>query len=429
MAQERVQKILAQAGIASRRKAEEMIQEGLVTINGKLAKLGDKADLETDSIKVRGKLLHTKEAPVYLAVYKPKAVISALSDPEGRPTLMDVLGAKVKARVYPIGRLDFMSEGLILMTNDGAFAEKLQKMEGVPRVYHIKVRGRPDASMIGRLEKGARLGNRLVKPHSIRLAEELANKVRIEMVLTDSGAVDVKTLFEQKGFLVESIRRTAIGQITLRGLEPGRFRFLKQSQVEALLTHPELGLRTLSEEGRPQADGQGFHYRRPHGERGERPVENAADAASNSGSSASSVGAKPGLPRPRSVPIGGSAGRGLPKPKMAGASAYAGEGRSSDREFPKTRRATSNFGGGSRGLPKPRSASSEGLSGGSRGFPKPRGGAGAGASSSTRSGMGKKAGAGRSGGLPKPRGMSSEGAGSRTRSFEPRGRIRVTRKK
>lgn len=422
MAQERVQKILAQAGIASRRKAEEMIQEGLVTINGKLAKLGDKADLETDSIKISGKLLRTKEAPVYLAVYKPKAVISALSDPEGRPTLMDVLGAKVKARVYPIGRLDFMSEGLILMTNDGAFAEKLQKMEGVPRVYHIKVRGRPDASMIGRLEKGARLGNRLVKPHSIRLAEELANKVRIEMVLTDSGAVDIKTLFEQKGFLVESIRRTAIGQITLRGLEPGRFRFLKASQVEALLTHPELGLRALSEDGRPQADGQGFHYRRPHGERGERAVEKSEGTAG-------SGGAKPSLPRPRSAAIGGT-GRGLPKPKMAGlgSSSKEVESRSGDRGFPKARSVTSGFGGASsRGLPKPRSTSSEGFGRGSRGFPKPRSTAGAG--SGTRTGMGKSSGAGRSGGLPKPRGMSGEGGSSRTRSFEPRGRIRVTRKK
>jgi 23S rRNA pseudouridine2605 synthase len=288
MAQERVQKILAQAGLASRRKAEELIQEGLVTINGKVAKLGDKADLSQDSIKVRGKLLQTKEAPVYLAVYKPKGLISAVGvDPEGRPTLSDVLGAKVKARVYPIGRLDFMSEGLIIMTNDGAFAEKLQKMEGVPRVYHVKVRGRPDASMIHRLEKGARIGNRLIKPHSIRLAEELANKIRIELVFTESGAIDLKTYFEQKGLLVESIRRTAIGQITLRGLEPGKFRFLKASQVEALLNHPELGLRTLSEDGRPLREGQGFQYRRPQGERAAAVERTAAEG-----------GAKPSLPKP-----------------------------------------------------------------------------------------------------------------------------------
>jgi len=316
MAQERVQKILAHVGIASRRKAEEMIEEGAVTINGKLAKLGDKADLSTDSIKVRGKLIHTKEAPVYLALYKPKGVISAMSDPEGRPSLADVLAGKVKARVYPIGRLDFMTEGLILMTNDGAFAEKLQKMDGVPRVYHIKVRGRPDASMIARLEKGARIGNRLVKPHSIRMAEELANKVRIEVVLTESGAIDVKTLFEQKGFLVESIRRTAIGQITLRGLEPGRFRFLKASQVEAILSHPELGLKNIPDEGRPQQDGQGFSYRRPQGD---RPI--VTETRSNETSE------KPALPRPRSAqgirPAAPGSSR-LPKPKSAARPAPSG---------------------------------------------------------------------------------------------------------
>jgi 23S rRNA pseudouridine2605 synthase len=321
MAQERVQKILAQAGIASRRKAEEMIQLGEVTINGKLAKLGDKADLATDSIKVRGKLLHTKEAPVYIALYKPKGAISAMSDPDGRPSLTEVLQGKVKQRVYPIGRLDFSSEGLILMTNDGAFAEKLQKMEGVPRVYHIKVRGRPDPSMIARLEKGARLGNRLIKPHSIRLAEELANKVRIEIVLTESGAVDVKTLFEQKGFLVESIRRTAIGQITLRGLKPAEFRYLKPSQVEALINNPELGLKNIPDEGRPQPEGQGFHYRRPQGERGTNPgAQRDRDSE-----------AKPALPRPRGSATGAAsklpkpksatAGAGLPKPRTGGRTA------------------------------------------------------------------------------------------------------------
>lgn len=321
MAQERVQKILAQAGISSRRKAEEMIQLGEVTVNGKVVKLGDKADLETDSIKVRGKLLHTKEAPVYLALYKPKGVISAMSDPDGRPSLTEVLGGKVKARVYPIGRLDFSSEGLIIMTNDGAFAEKLQKMDGVPRVYHIKVRGRPDPSMIARLEKGARLGNRLVKPYSIRMAEELANKIRIEMVLTESGAVDVKTLFEQKGFLVESIRRTAIGQITLRGLKPAEFRFLKPSQVEALLTHPELGLKNLEDDGKPQADGQGFSYRRPQGD---RPAANTASR--EAGSSQRDSAAKPALPRPRGMtggvkatpkPRAASTGNSLPRPRSA----------------------------------------------------------------------------------------------------------------
>src|SRR3954464_4173740 len=120
--QERIQKILAQAGVASRRKAEELIVEGVVTVNGKPAKLGDKAEWGKDAIKVRGKLLLTKESPIYLAFNKPKGVISSLSDPEGRATLSEFL-RPIKERIYPIGRLDFNSEGLILLTNDGEFAE------------------------------------------------------------------------------------------------------------------------------------------------------------------------------------------------------------------------------------------------------------------------------------------------------------------
>src|SRR5947209_7120382 len=120
MASERVQKVLAQAGIASRRKAEELISQGLVTINGKLAKLGDKAEFGKDAIKVKGKLLNSQAEPlIYLAFNKPKGVISTLTDPEGRSTLTDFLG-KIKARVFPVGRLDFNSDGLLILTNDGS---------------------------------------------------------------------------------------------------------------------------------------------------------------------------------------------------------------------------------------------------------------------------------------------------------------------
>jgi len=157
MASERVQKILAQAGIASRRKAEELISEGEVTINGKLAKLGDKAEWGKDAIKVKGKLLQRAETTLYLAMNKPKGVISMLTDPEGRPTLAEFL-TKVKTRVFPVGRLDFNSEGLILLTNDGAFAEKVQKSDQILRTYAIKVKGHPDHEMISRLEKGAWIG-------------------------------------------------------------------------------------------------------------------------------------------------------------------------------------------------------------------------------------------------------------------------------
>ncbi len=255
MAKERVQKILAKAGICSRRKAEEMIAEGLVTINGKIAKLGDQAQWGEDAIKVSGKLLLQKETPTYLAFYKPKGVICALSDPQERPTLGDYL-KKVTHRVYPIGRLDFNSEGIVLLTNDGDFAEKVQRKDDIPRVYAVKVKGHPTEEMISRLKRGAKLGNevkRLFKPHEVWVKQELANKALVQIVVMGSGAFDLRAYFEMKGFLVEKISRTSFGHLTLRGLQSGHYRLLKQSQAFALLEQPELGMKVVAEKPRPRA--------------------------------------------------------------------------------------------------------------------------------------------------------------------------------
>jgi pseudouridine synthase len=256
MAVERLQKILAQVGITSRRKAEELIVEGLVTVNGKVAKLGDKAALGKDAIKVKGKLILHAEAATYLAFYKPKGVISALADPESRPTLKEFL-SKVRTRVFPVGRLDFNSEGLILLTNDGDLAEKIQKNDDVYRIYTVKVKGHPDVEMMSRLEKGIHLSSsthptqkrykkRLLKPESAQVIKKLEKKTIIEVVIRGSGAFDIKSLFEMRGFLVEKIVRTAIGHLTLKGLRPGHYRHLKTSQVKALLDQPELGLKSIS---------------------------------------------------------------------------------------------------------------------------------------------------------------------------------------
>ena len=255
MALERVQKILAQSGIASRRKAEELITEGVVTVNGKVAQLGDKADLTQDAIKVRGKLLQGREPETYLAFYKPRAVISMLADPEGRSTITDYL-KRITTRVFPIGRLDYLSEGLILLTNDGDFAEKIQRRDDIPRVYHVKVKGHPNEEMLERLRRGARFGNRLVQPQSVRLSDEYSNKARIEIVIVGSGAVDLKAFVESRGFLVEKITRSAIGHITIKGLVPGALRVLEKSQVEALLNQPELGTRMIE---RDQTKRARFH--------------------------------------------------------------------------------------------------------------------------------------------------------------------------
>lgn len=262
MSADRVQKILAQAGITSRRKAEDLIRDGLVTINGKVAKLGDKAEWGKDAIKVKGKLLQNAESPIYVALYKPKGVISAMIDPDGRATLKQFLN-KIHARIFPMGRLDFNSEGLILLTNDGAFAAQLQKCETVPRVYQVKVKGHIDDEMLARIHRGAWVekpvgdgtfkAKKKLKPHLAWIESKLQSKTQINVVIMGGNAFDIKQLFDTTGFLVEKITRTAIGHITLHGLTPGKYRLLKGSQVQALITQPELGMRDLpTENPRPR---------------------------------------------------------------------------------------------------------------------------------------------------------------------------------
>lgn len=245
MIKERVQKILAKAGIASRRKAEDLIRDGEVTINGKVAKLGDQAVMGQDAIKVQGKLLHHLESPVYLLFNKPKGVISMLSDPQGRPTLSDYLN-KVHSRVFPVGRLDFNSEGLLILTNDGDFAEKLQKQDNVIRIYQVKVKGHPDETQLSRLKKGGRLRKKTVSPISVRIKQKLVQKSVLELAFQGAGALDIKHFLENKGFLTERMVRTSIGHLTLHELKPGEFRSLKASQINALLEQPELGTALLS---------------------------------------------------------------------------------------------------------------------------------------------------------------------------------------
>ncbi len=237
MALERVQKILAQAGIASRRKAELLIRQSLVTINGKVAKLGDKAEMGRDAIKVEGKLLRFTEPPVYVAFYKPRGVISMLVDPEGRPTLADYL-SKVRGRVFPVGRLDFNSEGLLLLTNDGKFAQDLQRRPDLKRVYEIKVKGRPDPELLrklSKLERGGRVDRREIPPLTVKVLQDLTAKTKLEITVTGSGAMDLKTLLERNDFLVERMIRTTIGSIKLKELRPGEFRFLKKAEATAML--------------------------------------------------------------------------------------------------------------------------------------------------------------------------------------------------
>lgn len=244
MKTERIQKILAQAGITSRRKAEELIESGSVTVNGKVAKLGDKADASKDHIKVNGKLITGVEPHLYVLFYKPKGVISNMSDPEGRASLRSFF-SKISLRLFPVSSLDFNSEGLLLLTNDGAITESIQKNPKFPRIYNVKLKGYLTSEMLSRLERGGKFEEKMIKTLSVRIIEELNKKTMIELVLLGEANADLKGFIESRGFLVDKISRVGFGHLTLKGLQPGGFRILKKSQVEALVAQPELGVKEL----------------------------------------------------------------------------------------------------------------------------------------------------------------------------------------
>lgn len=230
MKKERVQKILSQAGVTSRRKAESMIREGSITINGSVAEIGSKAQWGKDAIKVNGKLLFKQDSRVTLAFYKPKGVLSAMEDAENRPVLSDYL-KNIKQRVYPIGRMDFNSEGLLLLTNDGELAQKIQKNPQLLRTYHVKVKGEFSDQRRIELEKGAKMSRQLFKPEKVTLVQKFQNKSLIEFVVQGSESIDVKHYFEIKGFLVDKLLRVAVGPFTLDDLKPGSFKVLKESKL------------------------------------------------------------------------------------------------------------------------------------------------------------------------------------------------------
>jgi len=238
MPAERLQKIIAAAGIASRRKAEELIAGGLVSVNGQIiTELGTKADREHDHIRVNGKLLHGAERHVYLLMNKPKGYVTTLRDPEGRPTVMDLLRG-VGARVYPIGRLDYASEGLLLLTNDGELANRMMKAAShLPKTYMVKVAGNPTGEGLGRLREGISIptdrGKRVrTAPAKIRVIRESANPW-YEVTLIEGKNRQIRRMFEEIGHHVEKIKRVRYGPLEL-DVHPGKFRKLTVEEVTKL---------------------------------------------------------------------------------------------------------------------------------------------------------------------------------------------------
>jgi len=238
---ERLQKIIAAAGIASRRKAEELISQGRVSVNGQIvSQLGTKADTDHDHIRVDGKLLRAPDRLTYLLLNKPRGYVTTVSDPEHRPTVMDLLRS-VRARVYPVGRLDYASEGLLLLTNDGELARTLMSAAShVPKTYLVKVSGTPSAESLERLRRGVRIregekpGTKQVMtaPARIKLVREAENPW-YEITLIQGRNRQIRRMFEAVGHHVEKIKRVRYGTLQL-DVAPGEFRHLTSGEVARL---------------------------------------------------------------------------------------------------------------------------------------------------------------------------------------------------
>ncbi len=232
--EERLQKILARAGVASRRRAEQLLSEGCVTVNGRVVRTpGTKADAARDSIKVNGKLVSRPERKVYLLFHKPRNVVTTLDDPRRRPCIRDFL-KRVKERVYPVGRLDFASEGALLLTNDGELALALMHPRyGVEKIYHVKVQGKPSEKTLSRLRRGIRLDGVRLRPCRIRRLRQKEH-TWFEIALREGRNRQLWRMFRAAGHSVLKLRRVAVGPVTLAHLAPGVHRPLRRQEVEAL---------------------------------------------------------------------------------------------------------------------------------------------------------------------------------------------------
>jgi 23S rRNA pseudouridine2605 synthase len=242
---ERLQKIIAHAGFASRREAETMIREGRVTVNGRVVtELGTKADPATDHVKVDGKLITRAETHRYILLYKPKEVMTTVEDPQGRRTVIDLIKG-VRERIYPVGRLDFHSEGLILLTNDGDLAFKVSHPQhGSVKTYHVKVRGVPEERLIAKLERGITIDNKRTLPCEIRQMKTTgkgddAGNSWYEVKLREGRTQQIRKMFQAVGHPVSKLRRVAIGPLSDPRLGPGDYRELTKTEVKMLATMKE----------------------------------------------------------------------------------------------------------------------------------------------------------------------------------------------
>lgn len=234
--QERLQKIISKAGIASRREAETLIQSGRVSVNNVVVtELGAKAELEHDVIKVDNQVLASKKK-IYILLYKPKGIVTTLSDPEGRTTVTELL-KEIHERIYPVGRLDYNTEGLLLLTNDGELTHKLtHPSHNIDKTYLTKVKGITTEEKLDLLRMGIKLEDGVTAPAKVVIKDfdYAKNSTDVEITIHEGRNRQVRRMFEAIGHPVKQLKRTQYANLTLRGLKRGRYRHLEEKEVEAL---------------------------------------------------------------------------------------------------------------------------------------------------------------------------------------------------
>jgi 23S rRNA pseudouridine2605 synthase len=238
---ERLQKVLAYAGVGSRRECETLISQGRVTVNGtRVTELGTKIDPEATAIKVNGKRVHlSPEKPTthYFMVYKPTGYLTTMKpDPQQRRTLLDLLkGRRIKSRVYPVGRLDFNSEGLLLLTNDGELAYRLTHPRfKVPKTYEVKVHGIPSAKDLRRLSQGIKLEEGKTSPASVNVLRRTGKNTWLRMTISEGRKRQIRRMCDVVKLPVSKLRRIAIGPVKLAGLKRGQIRPLQADEIQSL---------------------------------------------------------------------------------------------------------------------------------------------------------------------------------------------------
>jgi len=233
--QQRLQKILAKAGIASRRRAEELIKEGKVRVDGKVVtEMGTKVDPDAQDIECDGIHVAAREKKIYILLHKPAGFLSTVHDPQGRPIVTDLL-PQVKERVYPVGRLDLDTEGALLLSNDGELAQKiLHPSHEVNKTYVAKVKGKPGTKKLAALSRGITLEGRKTWPADIEVLQTEPQATTIKIIIHEGRKRQVRKMFDAVGHPVLQLKRTAYGQLELGDLRPGKYRFLSPEDIKMI---------------------------------------------------------------------------------------------------------------------------------------------------------------------------------------------------